>query len=95
MRARRVAKEIWPPVRMRSSTALCSASSSSGMIGGSVPRTSFAFQPNMRSAAGFQSKTVRSVPNATIASAALSTTARAVASTRACPATACSGAISS
>ena len=58
------------------------------MIAGSVPRTSFAVQPNMRSAAGFQSSTVRSVPNATIASAALSTTARAVASTRSRPATA-------
>ena len=88
LRARRVAKEIWPPARMRSSTALCSAASSSGMIAGSVPRTSLAAQPNMRSAAGFQSSTVRSVPNATIASAALSTTARAVASTRSRPATA-------
>src|SRR5215469_6429658 len=88
LQARRVANEIWSPARMRSSTALCSAASSAGMIGGSVPTTSSAVQPNIRSAAGFQSRTVRSVPNATIASAALSTTARAVASTRSRPATA-------
>jgi hypothetical protein len=44
--------------------------------------TSVAAQPNIRSAAGFQSMTVRSVLNATIASAAHSITARAVASVR-------------
>ena len=74
-----------PLLRTRSSTALCSACSSSGMIGGSRPSTSAAGQPNIRSAAGFHSSTERSVLNATIASAALSTTARAVASTRFCP----------
>ncbi len=37
LQARRVANEIWPPLRTRSSTALCSAWSSSGMIGGSRP----------------------------------------------------------
>ncbi len=82
LRMRRVANEIWPPPRTRSSTALCSALSSSGMIGGSRPTISGAVQPNIRSAAGFHSSTVRSVPNATIASAAHSMTARAVASTR-------------
>src|SRR5579875_357443 len=85
LRIRLVAKEICPPPRTRSSTALCSALSSSGMIGGSRPSTSAALQPNIRSAAGFHSITVRSVPNATIASAALSITARAVASTRSPP----------
>ena len=89
LRARRVANEIWPPLRTRSSTALCSACSSSGMIGGSRPSTSAAVQPNIRSAAGFHSRTVRSVPNATIASAAHSITARAVASTRFCPVACC------
>ena len=82
LRIRRVAKEICPPPRTRSKTALCSAALSSGMVGGSRPITSSAAQPNIRSAAGFQSMTVRSVPKATIASAALSMTARAVASTR-------------
>jgi hypothetical protein len=56
---------------------LCSAWSSSGIIAGSVPSTSLAAQPNMRSAAGFHSSTLRSVPNATIASAALATTCSA------------------
>ncbi len=90
LRILRVAKEIWPPPLTRSSTALCSAFSSSGMICGSRPTTSAAAQPNIRSAAGFQSITVRSVLKATIASAAHSITARAVASVRlpivpACP----------
>ena len=90
LRIRRVAKEIWPPPRTRSRTALCSACSSSGMIGGSSPITSAAVQPNIRSAAGFHSMTVRSVLNATIASAAHSITARAVASVRPLIVPACS-----
>src|SRR5216684_1329975 len=59
------------------------------MIGGSRPSTSPAGQPNIRSAAGFHSRTLRSVENATIASAALSMTAHAVASTRFCPVACC------
>ena len=90
LRIRRVAKEIWPPPRTRSRTALCSAFSSSGMICGSWPTTSAAAQPNIRSAAGFHSITVRSVPNATIASAAHSITARAIASVRLLIVPACS-----
>ncbi len=82
LRIRRVAKETCPPPLTRSKTALCSAACSSGMVGGSWPMTSPADQPNMRSAAGFHSMTVRSVLNATMASAADSMTARAVASTR-------------
>ncbi len=82
LRMRRVAMEIRSPPLTRSRTALCSAFSSSGMICGSRPTTSVAAQPNIRSAAGFQSITVRSVLNATIASAAHSITARAVASVR-------------
>jgi hypothetical protein len=90
LRIRRVAKEIWPPPLTRSRTALCSAFSSSGMIGGSRPTTSAAVQPNIRSAAGFHSITVWSVPNATIASAAHSITVRAVASVRLLIVPACS-----
>ena len=66
------------PASTRSSTALCSAFSSSGTIGGSWPMTSAAVQPNIRSAAGFQDSTARSAPKAMIASAAQSTIARAV-----------------
>ena len=62
LRIRLVANEIWPPPRTRSKTALCSAALSSGIVGGSRPMTSSAAQPNIRSAAGFQSMTVRSVP---------------------------------
>ncbi len=62
LRIRRVAKETCPPPRTRSKTALCSAALSSGIVGGSSPITSSAAQPNIRSAAGFQSMTVRSVP---------------------------------
>ncbi len=62
LRIRRVAKEICPPPRTRSKTALCSAALSSGIVGCSRPITSSAAQPNIRSAAGFQSMTVRSVP---------------------------------
>jgi len=82
LRILRVAREIWPPPRTRSRTALCSAFSSSGMICGSSPTTSGAVQPNIRSAAGFHSITVWSVPKATIASGAHSITARAVTSVR-------------
>ena len=82
LRSLRVANETWPPLATCSSTALCSAFSSSGMNASSRPTTSDAFQPNMRSAAGFQSVTVRSAPKAMIASAAHSMTARAVASIR-------------
>ena len=84
LRARRVAYVRGPPARARSSTALCSAFSSSGTDGGSRPMTSAALQPNMRSAAGFHSRTVPSVSNATMASGAESITARAVAPTRIC-----------
>src|SRR6266536_2834620 len=82
---RRVANEIWPPPLTRSSTALCSAFSSSGMISGGRPTASSAVHPNSRSAAGFHSSTLRSAPNAMIASAADSMTARAVASSRSPP----------
>jgi hypothetical protein len=50
------------------------------MFGGSRPTISSLVQPNIRSAAGFQSITVRSVSKAIIASAALMMTARAIAS---------------
>ena len=82
LRVRRVANETWPPLATCSMTAWFSASSSSGMNASSSPTTSEAFQPNRRSAAGFHSVTVRSMPKATIASAAHSMTARAVASIR-------------
>ena len=80
LRIRRVAKDTWPPLATRSSTALCSAISSSGTNGGSSPMTSDAVQPNIRSAAGFHTVTVRSAPIAMIASAACSMTARAMGS---------------
>ena len=60
------------------------------MICGSAPITSASVQPNIRSAAGFHSNTVRSVPNATIASAAHSITARAITSERPLIVPACS-----
>ena len=62
LQVRRVANETWPPLATRSSTALCSARSSSGTNGGSSPTTSAALQPNSRSAAGFQTETRRSGP---------------------------------
>ena len=57
-----------------------SAVSSSGTNGGWRPATSAAAQPNIRSAAGFQTVTARSAPTAMMASAAHSMTARAAAS---------------
>jgi hypothetical protein len=51
-------------------------------MGSARPITSSAAQPNIRSAAGFHSITFLSVLNATMASAADSMTARAVASIR-------------
>ncbi len=93
LRIRRVANEIWPPPRTRSSTALCSALSSSGMIGGLRPTTSGAAQPNIRSAAGFHSSTVWSMPKATIAFAAHSMTARAVSPARYSPVISSAGSV--
>ncbi|GAA4637594.1 hypothetical protein GCM10023196_092010 [Actinoallomurus vinaceus] len=53
---------------------------SSGTMRSGRPSTSSAVQPNIRSAAGFHSRTVWSAPNAIIASAEEATAARIIAS---------------
>ncbi len=74
------AQRTCPPVRTRSSTAWCSAVSSSGTIGARRPSISSAGQPKSRSAAAFQTQHLWSRSKATTALGELASTARAISS---------------